>query len=232
VLWNNATQASATWINLSHLTQDGVDIDLLLATLTPGQVLLLQDRNNSANYQRWLVSGATTNFNPGAANSYWQVPVTLLASGGTGTTNFPNNHELLVMLPAPVSAGAPIDFRLNGPLPGYPTDTTAPAGLPASGSTATFDVAIYIERAMVLTDLRAVQRVPGTAGTTSCELLRRRGGVFLSLGICSIATVAGFDTATAAITDPVALAGDILTARLRSVQSSEPSDLILQVKGT
>lgn len=96
LLWDNATQVSATHLIFAHLTTDDLDIDILLGTLQVGQSLILQDSNNSANYQKWTISGAPTNTNGGTATSYWTVPVTLVSSGGTGTTGFANNHQLAV----------------------------------------------------------------------------------------------------------------------------------------
>ena len=98
VLWNNATQISATSLNLSHLTDDGTDIDIFLALLRATEQITIQDQTNSANYQTWTISGSPTNTNPGAANSYWTLPVTLVASAGTGTTNFANNQALFIAL--------------------------------------------------------------------------------------------------------------------------------------
>jgi len=103
LLWNNATQINATQINVSHLTSNGIDIDIFLALLQPTQKFTIQDQNASANYQSWLITGATTNINPNTANSYWTIPVSLISSGGTGTTDFPNNHPLFLAVTAGVS---------------------------------------------------------------------------------------------------------------------------------
>lgn len=96
IRWDNATQINSGTLRISHLTDGSVDIDRILSLLVAGQDLIIQDANASANYQQWLITGATTNFNPGAANSYWSVPVSLIGSGGTGTTNFPNNHQIIL----------------------------------------------------------------------------------------------------------------------------------------
>jgi hypothetical protein len=96
LLWNNSTQISATEISVSHLTDNNIDVDLFLALLTPGQRITVQDQNVSANFQTWYITGTPTNTNPGAANSYWNFPVSLVASGGTGTTGFANNHQLFL----------------------------------------------------------------------------------------------------------------------------------------
>ncbi len=96
LLWNSATQTSATQINVSHLTDNDIDVDLFLALLAVGQQITIQDQNLSGNYQTWYITGAVTNVNPGAANSYWTIPVSLVASGGTGTTGFANDHPLFL----------------------------------------------------------------------------------------------------------------------------------------
>lgn len=100
-LWNNATQTSATALIISHITSDGLDIDLFLALLAVGQTIIVQDAAQSANYQKWVINGTPVNTNPGAANSYWTVPVTLVTSAGTGTTGFANNHQLIDAIYAP-----------------------------------------------------------------------------------------------------------------------------------
>lgn len=94
IYWNNATQTSATIVGLSHLTFDNVDVDLFIDRITIHDILFIQDKNDSANFQEWQCSGAITIH----ANSYVEVPVTLLSSGGTGTTGFANNHLLFLAL--------------------------------------------------------------------------------------------------------------------------------------
>jgi hypothetical protein len=95
-LWNNSTQTSATQLNVSHLTDTDIDVDLFLALLTSGQRITVQDQNASANFQTWYITGTPTNTNPGTANSYWNIPVSLVTSGGTGTTGFADNHPLFL----------------------------------------------------------------------------------------------------------------------------------------
>ena len=100
LIWNNATQISATQLNVSHLTDTPVeDIDLFLAAITSGNKLVVQDRDNSLNYQSWTVSGVPTQ----VGSAYWTIPVTFLESSGTGTTGFANNHNLLFAI---ISGGA------------------------------------------------------------------------------------------------------------------------------
>jgi hypothetical protein len=96
ILWDNATQTSATHLLFAHLTNDNIDIDLFLSQIASGNTLVVQDQNDSTNYQKWTVSGSPTNTNGGTSTSYWTVPVTLVTSAGTGTTGFSNNHALIV----------------------------------------------------------------------------------------------------------------------------------------
>jgi hypothetical protein len=121
LIWNNATQTSATQINLSHLDSNNNDIDVFLALLNPGDNLIVQDRNDSDNYQIWTVDATITVYN----NSYVEVPVELVSSAGAGTTGFSNNHDLLFIIQ---NAG------VVGPTgPTGPSGATGPQG--AQGNT-------------------------------------------------------------------------------------------------
>jgi len=97
IIWNSASQIGSTVIRVSHLTNSTAqDIDVFLALIASGQKIIIQDRTSSANYQTFIVNGSPTNVNPGASNSYWNIPVTLSTSGGTGTTGFANNTNLFL----------------------------------------------------------------------------------------------------------------------------------------
>jgi hypothetical protein len=80
---------------VSHKNQDGDDIEFFLGFIQEGQQLFLQDRDISENFQLWLISGTPTLTGGGTANAYFTFPITLVDSGGTGTTGFANNHQLL-----------------------------------------------------------------------------------------------------------------------------------------
>ena len=62
------------------------------------QVIIIQDKNDSANFQTWQVNGSV-NF-VGAVNNYYEVPVILLDSGGVGSTNFDYDHEVFINISA------------------------------------------------------------------------------------------------------------------------------------
>jgi hypothetical protein len=95
LLWDNADQISATSINVSHKDHAGDDIEFLLGFIEEGQQLFIQDRDSSQNFQIWSVSGTPVLTDGGTTSAYFTFPVTLVDSGGTGTTGFPDNRLLL-----------------------------------------------------------------------------------------------------------------------------------------
>jgi hypothetical protein len=92
LLWNNATQTSATSILVSHLTDDDTDIELFLSFFVVNQKIFIQDRDDSANNQVWLISDTPTVTDAGTSTAYYTFPVTLVSSAGSA---FTNNHSLL-----------------------------------------------------------------------------------------------------------------------------------------
>jgi hypothetical protein len=62
--------------------------------ISTDDTIIIQDRNNSNNYQTWTVSNTPTVL----PNSYAQIPVTLVTSTGTGYSNFSGNHDLLFII--------------------------------------------------------------------------------------------------------------------------------------
>jgi hypothetical protein len=132
VLWDNATQTLATHLSFSHLTNDNLDIDHILGMVASGSKLLVQDVANSANYQLWSVTSAGINTNPGTATSYWKFLVTLLTSGGTGTTGFPDGTSLFVVtFPGGGGTGNSLTFNAAGSEPGSPN--VGDANFPSNG---------------------------------------------------------------------------------------------------
>ena len=101
LIWDNATQISATQINVSHTDKNNVDVDVFLVLIKVGDTIILQDATNSTNYQKWTVSAT-----PVDQTTYTEIPVTLVTSAGTGTTNFANNHDLAFIIFAAGIAGA------------------------------------------------------------------------------------------------------------------------------
>lgn len=96
MLWNNASQISATVLYIDHLTDSGVDIDPLLVAMKTGDEILVFDKDDSDNTQYWEITSTPTFFDHGAG-SYLSVPVSLTSSSGTGTTGYANNHALALV---------------------------------------------------------------------------------------------------------------------------------------
>jgi collagen type VII alpha len=123
LFWNNATQISATQITLSHLEQGGLDIDIFLSFIKTGDTIVLQDQNNSVNYQKWQISATPTI----VTNSYINLPVTLTTSAGTGTTNFANNHDLIFVIQSQGIVGPTGSIGPTGPT-GAASTVAGPTG--------------------------------------------------------------------------------------------------------
>jgi hypothetical protein len=82
---------SATSITLSHIEALGNDIDVFFPLFKTGDTFVIQDQNNSNNFQTWVISATPTI----VSNSSITIPSTLVTSAGTGTTGFANNHQLI-----------------------------------------------------------------------------------------------------------------------------------------
>jgi hypothetical protein len=94
IMWDNATQINSTILYVDHLTRDNVDIDVFLALIKTGDSIIIQDENNSNNYQKWTVSGTPTII----PNDYVSIPVTYV----TGGYSFSNGHDIILI---PLSIG-------------------------------------------------------------------------------------------------------------------------------
>jgi hypothetical protein len=108
LIWNNLTQINSTQININHIDSDGDDIDIFLILINTGDIIIIQDRDNSANYQKWQVSAPIT----AISNIYVEVPVSYVIAEGTGFTNFVDNEELLIAL---ISKGSTGPQGITGP---------------------------------------------------------------------------------------------------------------------
>ena len=92
LLWNNATQLSATQILVSHLNDDDTDIELFLSFFVEGQKLFIQNRDDSSQNQIWDITGTPTVTGANTSTAYYTFPVTLVSSQGAA---FTNNHSIL-----------------------------------------------------------------------------------------------------------------------------------------
>jgi hypothetical protein len=131
--WNNATQINSTSIRVNHLDADGQDDSVFLDLISENDVLIIQDQNVAANYQKWEVSGTPT------YNSTWdEFPVTLISSSGTGTTNFLNSHPVILIIVSVGNAGPQGPSGVIGvtaPITNTGTSTSAQLGIDQSALT-------------------------------------------------------------------------------------------------
>jgi hypothetical protein len=119
IRWNNATQISSSELGISKETEDAVDISIFLALLQVGDIIVIQDKDVAANFQTWEVNSSITD------NPTWvSVPVSLVTSGGTGTSNFANNLEIIIAISREGTAGTD---GANSTRFGFDNTTTAPS---------------------------------------------------------------------------------------------------------
>lgn len=88
LLWNNATQSSATELNISDINDNLNDISIFIALFASGDHLVIADRTDSTKSQKWLISSA-----PVDHTTYWTIPVSLVSS----TYSFANNDPVFLI---------------------------------------------------------------------------------------------------------------------------------------
>ena len=119
IRYNNATQTSSTTLYVDHLDSNGDDIDIFLSLLKQNDTLIIQDANDSNNYQTWKITSAPTVI----LNDYTTIPVTGITSAGTGTSGFANNHSVLfIVFSSPIATAYVESFNgLTGAVTGVST---------------------------------------------------------------------------------------------------------------
>lgn len=157
--WDNATQASAANLRISHTDSDNQDNKIFLDLINLNDEVVLQDENVAANFQIWKVTGTPSNF-----STYDSFPVTLLSSGGVGTTNFSNNHSLLFIINSVGAQGPSGVVNVVSPITNTGTTTSAVLGL--NQSVLAIGPSQVTGTAVITTDSRLSDaRTPtGTAG--------------------------------------------------------------------
>lgn len=91
IIYDNATQVSSLNLYINHISQDTIDVNLLLSLLADGMALVIKDINNTDNYQIWQIDGT-----PSFSTPTYTIPVILNTSGGTGTSGFTNNTVVVL----------------------------------------------------------------------------------------------------------------------------------------
>lgn len=91
IIFNNSVQDNATLVYISNITRDSIDIEVFLSQINQISVLYIQDQTNSNNFIYYDVSGTPT-LTP---NNYITVPVVKTLSGGSGSTAFGDNLNII-----------------------------------------------------------------------------------------------------------------------------------------
>ena len=104
--YNNSNQSLATIVYISHLTRDNIDIEVFYNQVNQLNDLYIQDQNNSVNFIKYNITGTPTS----VINSYISIPVLTVSSGGTGSTSFGSNHNVLLAFFSNLSE---VDTRLS-----------------------------------------------------------------------------------------------------------------------
>lgn len=76
--WNNATQASATYLYIDEATADAVNLDAFFTSLGSSGFLMLRQADDESLWQLWKWTTVPTD-----GTGYWKLPVTLQASSGS-----------------------------------------------------------------------------------------------------------------------------------------------------
>ena len=129
--------------------------------------MIIQDADVSASFQRWLVSGTPI---PNTGSNFVQYPVTLSSSGGS--TNFSNNHRLILGTIVPGPQGA--------------TGATGPTGATgATGATGPYYTSIYASAYST-----ADQTItPGTASNIAYDMAGISSGIIVTTGASGYFTI-------------------------------------------
>lgn len=104
--YNNTVQDSATIVYISHLTRDGIDVEVFYQSINSLYDLYIQDQSTSVNFIRYNITGSITL----VPNSYIAVPVLKIDSGGTGASSFGSGHNVILSF---ISNLAEVDTRLT-----------------------------------------------------------------------------------------------------------------------
>jgi hypothetical protein len=204
--WNNATQINSTSIRVNHLDADGQDDSVFLDLISQNDVLIIQDKNVAANYQKWTVSGTPT------YNSTWdEFPVTLISSSGTGTTNFPNNHAVILIIVSvgnvgPIGPQGPSGvIGVTAPITNTGSSTSAQLGIDQSALTLAQSQVTNLTGDLAAKAPLASPTFTGTVTTpltTAGYVQTSATGVLSSVGSVAQADVAGL---VAALNDKASL---------------------------
>lgn len=106
ISYNSSGLPNASQIFISHLTRDGIDIEVFFKQLSTLTDIYIQDQNVSENYIQYNITGPPVI----TVGSKVTIPVAIRSSSGTGSTNFPNGHNVLLSF---FSNSLEIDTRIS-----------------------------------------------------------------------------------------------------------------------
>ena len=177
--YNNAIQANATIIYISHRTRDTIDIDVFLEQLTTIQDVYIQDQENSLNFIRYNITGTPTII----TNDYISIPVlyTTPNGGGTGLTNFGNGRSLLVSF---FTNSVEVDTRLST-LDTKTQNQTAIVGSTTFKGTATFNPTFSTAQALNIdygTSINKINSYQNIGSASLCDLQLNASNYYLNSG--------------------------------------------------
>jgi hypothetical protein len=121
--------------------------------------------------------------------------------------------------------------RIPGLLSAHAVSATLP--LPADGGAGIFWV-FKPPVALCFADWRLIRRIPGSSGTTTVGIHRLRAGVWTALASLTITGVGVFTESLVSVagTDVLAttIAGDVIVARLETIEAGAAEDLTVQME--
>jgi hypothetical protein len=94
IVYDNVNQSNATNIYISHTTTDAYDIEVYFPFISSINEVYLQDKSNSSNFIKYGIVSTPTIF----TGSYISIPVLVISSGGTGSSSFGNNADILMSI--------------------------------------------------------------------------------------------------------------------------------------
>ena len=92
VIINSLVNTTATIVYISHVTRDNIDVEVFWKFVNTLTELYLQDQSLSTNFIQYNITAAPTI----TVGDKIAIPVSVVNSGGTGSTSFGAGHNILV----------------------------------------------------------------------------------------------------------------------------------------
>lgn len=124
-----------------------------------------------------------------------------------------------------------IQWSIEGSLAAHAVDAAAPA---ADGGPGRFGALIYVPVNLLVGDFRLVRATAGTGGTTTVDFYRLRAGAWTLLATLTVTGLVAMTTSNVSM-DPLSVltawsAGDIIMARLRTIETGTPAGLTVSAE--